>query len=390
MELGFLTPLFERPGPWASVYVDTALVSEDAAARQELKARAVCDRLADQGADQDTCRVLYDALIALPRTDNPPGRAVFATEGEVVLDPALATPPSGGPWSCWSALPHTGPLLELSDGEPTCLIAYVDRVGADFELRGPLGTQPAGQVSGDDWPVHRTSSADWSERHFQDAVENTWEQNAATIAEAVDALRQETGAELVVLAGDPRERRSVHVHLPVTVQESVVETEHGSRAPGADNRNLDLEVEAARRDRVERRVSETMDRFRASRVPDDHGRLEAAEGVPALVDAAREHRIGSLLVRLDGPDRHREVWVGQEPDQLAVRRTETQYLGDPHPVAARADDALLRSAATTGAEVLAIRPETGAPSGLPVGGLGALLRWPYDGGTEGGSDAAGQ
>ncbi|MFV2121139.1 hypothetical protein ACE14D_22955, partial [Streptomyces sp. Act-28] len=102
----------------------------------------------------------------------------------------------------------------------------------------------------------------------------------------------------------------------------------------------------------------------------------AAEGVPALVEAAREHRIAELLIRPEGPDAHRQVWVGAQPDQVAVRRTETQYLGDTEPLPARADDALLRSALAAGADVLRVRPEI--EDDLPVGGLGALLRWPYD------------
>jgi hypothetical protein len=95
--------------------------------------------------------------------------------------------------------------------------------------------------------------------------------------------------------------------------------------------------------------------------------------------------------------------VGPETDQLAVRRSEVHYLGESEPWSARADDALLRSAAMTGAEVLCVRPaEEGAPTpagradegsggaGLPVGGLGALLRWPYGGAPEGGGEGGGQ
>ncbi|WP_435865261.1 hypothetical protein [Streptomyces malaysiensis] len=127
------------------------------------------------------------------------------------------------------------------------------------------------------------------------------------------------------------------------------------------------------------------ERFRAGRMPSG-GRVEAAEGVPALVDAAREHRIGSLLIRPDGPDLHREVWVGTEPDQPAVRRTAVQYPGGSRPSPARADDALIRSAAVTGAEVPTVSPSAdGGTNGgdIPVGGLGALPRRPYEGGTNG-------
>jgi release factor family 2 len=311
-----------------------------------------------------------------------------------VLDTALtAPPPGGGADACWEALPHVGPLIDLVDDEGSCLVAYVDRTGADFALRGPLGTQDAGRLDGEDWPVHRTPTGDWSERKFQNAVENTWEHNAASIARAIEAKAAETGAETLVLAGDRRECRAVHDRLPRRLRERTVEARHGSRAAGgnaeAGHRLLDEEVEDARAEHLRHHVTEVMDDFLARRVPSDEGTLGAAEGVPALVEAAREHRIGTLLLRPDGADLHREVWVGPDTDQLAVRRNEVHYLGESEPWSARADDALLRSAAMTGAEVLRI-PADDPGARTPAGGLGALLRWPYGGAPEGGGEGGGQ
>ncbi|MEV4231331.1 hypothetical protein AB0J81_30425, partial [Streptomyces bobili] len=97
----------------------------------------------------------------------------------------------------------------------------------------------------------------------------------------------------------------------------------------------------------------------------------AVEGVPALVEAAREHRIDELLIRADGPDTHRRVWIGEDPDQLAVSRTELRAPGERHFWAARADDALIRSAVAAGTPVLLV---TEAGEETPAGGLGALLR----------------
>ncbi|MFE9004799.1 hypothetical protein ACFYOY_22155 [Streptomyces sp. NPDC007875] len=143
------------------------------------------------------------------------------------------------------------------------------------------------------------------------------------------------------------------------------------------------QVAGARARHAQERGEAAMERFRAGRMPSD-GRVEAAEGVPALVDAAREHRIGSLLIRPDGPDLYREVGVGTEPDQLALRRTDVQYLGDARPSPGRADDALIRSVAVTGAEVLTVSSADRETYGddIPVGGLGALLRRPYEGGAD--------
>ncbi|GGW39736.1 baeRF2 domain-containing protein [Streptomyces xantholiticus] len=369
MQLSFLTPLYERPGPWASVHLDTGWENESTTARRELQARDVCDSLARQGADGATGRAVYDALMSRPGPTHGAGRAVFATAGQVVLDPPLTVRPPAPVDVRWSALPHVSPLLELAAQEPVCLVAYIDRLGADLEVRTPLGSRDAGEARGRDWPMHRTGRDDWSERHFQRSVENTWEQNAGEVASAIAACDEDVAPDLIVLAGDPRERRAVYEKLPPRLRRRAVESEHGGRAEGAATRLLDEDIEHARHEHMRRTAGEELDKFRSAHDA-------TAQGVPALLSAAREHRIAELFVRPDGADTHREVWVGGEPDQLAVRRTETQYLGDTRPSSARADDALLRSATVTGAEVQSL--PAGGGDDVPVGGLGALLRWPYE------------
>ncbi len=383
MKLDYLDPVLHETGPWASVYFGTARATQDATQRQELQARGVCERLAGQGADDATCRAVYDGLAV--STPDRAGQALFATGGRVRLAVPLATAPPA-PESCWTALPHITPLLDYAGGgEAACLVAYIDRTGADLDLWDVGGRHPAGQVRGRDWPVHRTPSSDWSERHFQLAVENTWEENAAVIAAAMTSAAERTGAELLLLAGDPRERRAVHDRLPPQLRAGAVETDRSGRAAGADRGPAVAEADRLREEYGQEVAREVLEQFRAARVPAD-GRVGAAEGVPALVDAAREHRIDTLLVRSGGTDLHRDVWVGSEPDQLAERRTETAYLGDTRPAAARADDALLRSATAADAEVVHLPDgDRGGPgSDVPVGGLGALLRWPYEGGIPGG------
>ncbi|WPP32960.1 Vms1/Ankzf1 family peptidyl-tRNA hydrolase [Streptomyces sp. CL7] len=122
--------------------------------------------------------------------------------------------------------------------------------------------------------MHRTASSDWSERHFQLKVENTWEHNAGEIAEALNAAYEESGADLVVLAGDPRERPAVHEKLSEAVRRVTTETEHGGRAAGSASPALEEAIEQDRRRHTRHRVEEALDRFRAGRVgtPPAHGR----------------------------------------------------------------------------------------------------------------------
>lgn len=161
--------------------------------------------------------------------------------------------------------------------------------------------------------------------------------------------QEEIRADLLILVGDDRERRAVRERLPQRLHDLAVEAPHG---PGS--KLLDKDVERARAEHVHRRAADELERFVAARSPDAEGHVGAVEDVPALVEAAREHQISELLIRPVGPDAHREVWIGEAPDQLAVRRTDTKVLGQPNPWPARADDALLRSAVATGAPALSV------------------------------------
>ncbi|WP_369203057.1 Vms1/Ankzf1 family peptidyl-tRNA hydrolase [Streptomyces sp. PU-14G] len=378
MRLDSLAPLLDRHGPWATAYVGTARATETAGDERRLTARAAGDELARQGAGAATVDAVTQYLETLSPRTQPQGSVVFATDGEVVLDLPLTRAPDRTQ-VCWSALPHLAPLPELTGENPLCLTARIDRTGADFELADARGTREAGQARGEDWPVHRTTTGEPSEKHFQLKVENTWESNAGVIADAIATRFRETGADVLVLSGDPRERRAVHEKLPERLRGVAVETSHGGRAAGSATELLDRETERARQEFVQRHTDDALSRLRAAHTPGSPGPAgstgaDVAEGVPSLVEAAREHRVGTLVVRPGGSDRDREVWVGDSCDQVAVRRSELQYLGATEPVPARADDALLRSAAATDAEVLVASPQ----DDLPVGGMGAVLRWTHE------------
>lgn len=376
MELGFLEPLFDRAGPWACVYLDTSRATEDAPRRLRLRQRYVADRLAGQGADEDTREAVTEALGDWRAAPSSAGRALFATGGSVVLDCPLALAPPDVVTS-WSTLPRIAPLAELRGEYPVCLVAYIDRTGADLELLDTYGRQPAGQVQGRQWRGrgHRSIPADRYEWHYRHRVENSWDQAAAAIAGELGRQCLRSGAGLVVLAGDPQERRAVLDRLPEPVREVSQEARHGSRAAGSSCVALEDEIARARAEHARAHLETVLDHFRAGRGrPGGHGPPDtggAAEGAPAVVDAVRNHRAATLLLGQTGPDPHRAVWVGPGVDQIAVRRGQAQQLGVSSPEPAPADDALMRSAVAARTEVLLVPPDLRGPAG----GLGAVLRW---------------
>lgn len=382
MDVGFLKPLFDRPGPWACVYLDTSRATEDAPTRRRLRERFVCDQLTRQGADAATREALVQRL-AGERTARPSaGRALFAAGGEVVLDLPLATSPRDVDTS-WSLLPRVAPLASLRGEWPSCLVARVDRSGADLELLDDAGPRPVGRASGGppQGRGHRSVPADRYEWHYRNRVENTLDQTADVVADELARRWPESDARLLVLAGDPRERRAVHDRLPERLRASTVQAQHGSRAAGSSRELLEAEIERAREDYVRTHLEDVLDLFRAARgrpgEPGVGGAHDgstpggAAEGMRAVVEAVRSHQAATLLIGQTGSDARREVWVGPGVDQVAVQRAQARALGVASPEPARADDALVRAAAAADTEVLMV------PEGMtgPSGGLGAVLRW---------------
>ncbi|MFY9807698.1 MAG: hypothetical protein WAK86_10610, partial [Pseudonocardiaceae bacterium] len=75
----------------------------------------------------------------------------------------------------------------------------------------------------------------------------------------------------------------------------------------------------------------------------------------------------------DDPSSELRVWIGPEPAQLALTEDELGGIGSPVLGQDRADAALVRAVAGTGADLLLL-PHPGAQPEL-ADGIGALLRF---------------
>src|SRR5437764_181382 len=87
-----------------------------------------------------------------------------------------------------------------------------------------------GEESGSDPNLRKSNPGGWSQRRYQNRAENLWEQNAKSVADQVASLVDETGARLVVVAGDVRAVQLLREHLAAPVLDLVREID-GSRGP---------------------------------------------------------------------------------------------------------------------------------------------------------------
>jgi hypothetical protein len=363
MELSFLRPIYARPGPWASIYLDASRDTQDARPALDLRWRALRERLAQQGAEPATVAALDSVVRGHDPMAGDYGLAAFATDGEVVLTEYLSTPPlkdlaANGP------LAHLMPLLAQRGEQVPWVRVLADRTGASVDAVSAGGVQRHAQVGGgNSFPVRRVKPGAWSEANFQRAALTAWKRNAGDAAAATADLAESVGAEVVVVAGDVHARSMLAAQLPQWWQERVVLTDAGYRAEGAATAKLDDVTVQAIAEVATAHADADLDRFGMQE--------QVGGGLDAVVSALQRGQVDTMLL-VDDPSSTEQLWIGPEPTEIAIGPDQltAMSVSDPQPV--RADAALVRALVGTDAAITVLGPDE-AP-GLDDG-VGAILRY---------------
>ncbi|MEV7804549.1 Vms1/Ankzf1 family peptidyl-tRNA hydrolase [Microbispora sp. NPDC088329] len=355
MRLDFIRGLYARNGPYASVYVDTDRSSEGASNVIQRRWAHLRERLAEEGAPPSALDPIGELM--LDPVWAAPGRAAFSREGEIVLTEPLAHRPRRQT-ARWSPLPHVVPLLAQRGEHVPHLEVLADRAGGDVAVVAD-GRRRELTVEATEGPIQKTGAGGWSQGNFEREVEETWRRNAVAVAEVVEKEAHGIGAQVVVLAGDPKARALVTDYLGKDVVRRLTVAEHGSRAPGADLEHFRREVEGACRAWTDRRCEELLNTYAAG---------NAVTGLTETARALRDRRVGAVLMH-DDPSSTATMWIGPEPTQLSTDPAELAAWGVEEPVRERVDSALARAVAATDAELWFV-PRLESPDGI-----GALLRF---------------
>ncbi len=370
MDLGFLRPLFGETGDYVSVYLDTDRSHENALTAIELRWQAARQRLAEAGASQAS----LDAAAAVAGAPGEArGYAVFARAGAVAFTGALDAPPRRE-IARLAPLPHLMPLLAQRRPPIPHLRVSATRIGGEIVAVGGSGRGWRDWVSGQQWPVHKASVGGWSEPRFERSVEETWDENAKTLAAEVTAVAGRIGARHVIVSGDVRARLLLLGHLATPLRESATV--------------LDEEVSAdsqAMTEAADRALAEWAGRHCRERFDDWQARLShglAVQGLAPTMAAFRDGQVSDLFLA-DDPSSTASAWIGPAGNDLAASREELLELDVPAPAADRADAAIVRAIAHTDAELHFLPAdlvETGNPEACggiarPLDGVCATLRF---------------
>ncbi|MFJ5543466.1 baeRF2 domain-containing protein [Micromonospora chalcea] len=363
MQLSFLRPLYNRPGPWCSVYMDASRDTQDARAQVDLRWRALKGDLLSQGADPVTVEAVEEVVRRHQPMPGDYGIAVFATRGRVVLTEYLSAPPLRD-LASWSALPHTMPLVAQRGEQVAWVRVLADRTGADAMAVSAGGVPRRAHVTGgQSRQLRRVQPGGWSQSRYQRAAMEAWHQNAGDAAAATADLAERVGADVVVVAGDIRATGMIAAQLPERWQDVLVRTDAGARDVGADDTLMDDITAQTVAEVADRRVTAALDRFG---VQEDVG-----AGLLAVVSALQRNQVDTMLI-VDDPSADGELWVGPEPTEIATDPGQLSDMSVADPQRVRADAALLRALIGTDADLTVLAPEE-APE--LTDGVGAVLRY---------------
>jgi hypothetical protein len=300
------------------------------------------------------------------------GRVLVGADGEMLLAATLPRAPVRSQ-ARWAPLPHLMPFLAQQGPRIAHVVVVADHSGADISAASAamtaaaLRAEPEHVEGSHAHPLHKTASADWSERHFHQYVENNWAANAKEVAGAVARLAAQVDAGLIVVAGEQQARGLLRDDLPGVLPSSVevVDVSEGSRDSGPEHGDLLDAVHGVllRRDLRER--EKTLERLREAQ---GHGLV--VEGIDPVLGALQRAQVDTLVV-VDEPTSRVHAWVGPEATQLARDAEDLQGLGVDTPQPDRLDAAMLRALAGTSGSLLTVPPDDVS---LPDG-VAALLRY---------------
>jgi hypothetical protein len=366
--------LYKHPGPFATAYFDGSRTTEQGQHEVDLRWRALRARLEQAGADEAVLTVMDDAVNSDLPAGGRHGHLVVAGAEGVLLDDTTDEPPLRE-YASWAPLPHLMPFLARRAEVVPYVVVLADRTGANVYLNaGHSETklnrgEPELLTGPDQQPIHKTGRDTWSERHFQNRVDNSWAENAQNVADSVSQHVAEVGAQLVLVAGDVRARTLVMEAVAERVPSGVdiTETTAGGRADGAALEPIEQAVhDAILRIRWRHRRA-VLEKLRQGVGRGDY----AVTGIEPVLDALRSGQVETLVIS-DDPSSTERAWIGEEPLQLARDREQLSQYGVLDPAPDRLDAALVRAVAGSGAD-LVITPNAHA---YLDGGIGATLRYP--------------
>jgi hypothetical protein len=372
MDLSRTRDIFERPGPFATVYLEAVQAGENSAKQVELRWRDLSKQLQQAGADDKTVAALDEELGGeRAGSITEVGRVLVASADGILFDDEVEAVDAAGDIAVWSPLPELGRYYRSQTGSVRVLLAVVDQTGGDIYQVVAANDEGAREideqtVKGDALEsIHKARGQGLGNRTRQNRHEMASYQNAAAVVDGLKEMSAKFRPELLVLAGEVQGRHAVRSQLPKDLDGITREIEAGSRAAGASEDALeDALLTSAGTFATERetRVREQLQEGKAH--------ANAVEGFEPVLEAARAGAVDTLIL-IAGKEVPHELYVGSSPEQISTDPKNLESMTETTPVARPSEQVLLRTVGALGGQVEVL----GGGAEL-VDNVGALLRFP--------------
>ena len=372
MDLSRTRELFERQGPFATVYLEATNPGENAAKQTELRWRGLSKSLSEQGADDKTIAALDELFSDTSGGElNAYGRVVVASADGVLFDDPVEGVDRAGDSAVWSPLPELGTYFRSQSGGVRALLVVADQTGGDVYQVVASNAEGAREVDEQTIKgsavesVHKPREGGNAHKHRQRRHAEAAYQNAADVVKGIQSAASSFRPELIVLAGEVSGREVVRHEMPKGLLEITREIEAGSRAAGASEDALeDAFLTEVGRFATERETAIDQ-RFQEAK---GHG--NAAEGLEPVLEAARTGAIATLIL-VDAHPVPGDLYVGDTPEAISKEKDRAASISDAEPVSRPAEQVLMRAAGAMGGDIAVL----GAGAEL-TDNVGALLRFP--------------
>ena len=360
--------LYRLSGPWCSAYIDAGTGTVDSLEAGDVRPGNVRGQLEALGASDADLDAMEQALQPAAGIPSPVARFVLVRDGKAEINEVLSGNQVLPERLAVHPIPDLLPLVKHRPEEFPYVVAEVSREHGEIRLyrAGSSGPASVQEVEGESEHVSKFQGGGWAHLRFQHHTEDVWRRNADEVAGEIDRVVSESGARLVVLAGDIRARGLVKDQLSKAVQDLVSDVDSHTHTAGADS---DALTDAVNQRVAEVYAAEQQDIMDRLATQEGQANPESATGIGAVVHALQQAQVDVLILDDAALSERTLLALDAEP-WVATSEEESLAAGVLGKVPAPA--ALLRAAALTDARVLLV-PGPVLPDGVDAA---ALLRWP--------------
>ena len=360
--------LYRQPGPWCMAYVDASTGTVDSLETGDAQPGNIRAALAAQGAGDDDLDAVEAAVQPAKGQPAPTSRFVLVRQGTVQINELLPGPLVVPERISVDPVPDLLPLLKHRPEDFPYVVAEVSRDEGEIRLHraGRREPEQSQEIQGSSENLNKVPGGGWAHLRWQHRTEEIWRRNADQVAGEIDRTIRDSGARLLVLAGDIRARVLVQDQLAEASRALLTVVDSHTHAAGADRDAFNAQIEERVAEKWAADQAEVLDRLA---VQEGQANPESATGVGAVIHALQQAQVDVLILNDQALAERRILALGAEP---WIATAEEDALGAEILGKVPAPAALLRAAALTDARILLV-PGPALPEGVDIA---ALLRWP--------------